>query len=81
MLSCGDDMCIKLWNWEQGWKNIRVHVRCVPNPLDLRGPLALRDAGEVQPQGQQHLRVVLSGQHNQGVGPERLLSLLLPERA
>ena len=24
MLSCGDDMSIKLWNWDQGWKNIRV---------------------------------------------------------
>lgn len=24
ILTCGDDMSIKLWNWEQGWKNIRV---------------------------------------------------------
>ena len=24
ILSCGDDMTIKLWNWEQDWKLVRV---------------------------------------------------------
>ena len=81
ILSCGDDMSIKLWNWDQGWKNIRVPLRSASDPVDIRRPLPLRDAGQVQPQRQQHIRLVLSRQHNQGLGPERVLALLLPNRA
>jgi len=24
ILTCSDDMLIKLWDWEKGWKNVQV---------------------------------------------------------
>ena len=60
VLSCGDDMSIKLWNWEQGWKLVRVRL-VLASHVDLRGPLALRDAGALQPEGRLELRLRESG--------------------
>ena len=28
VLSGGDDMMIKLWNWDQNWRNVRVLFFC-----------------------------------------------------
>ncbi len=36
-------------------------------PAGLRGPHPLRDGGANQPQGQQHLRLRLTGQDREGV--------------
>jgi WD40 repeat protein len=70
VLTASDDMTIKLWDWEKGWKNVRVFEgnsrRCIPravnNRSDTDGAVRLRHVPGHQPQGHQYLCLGLLGQ-------------------
>jgi WD40 repeat protein len=75
VLTGSDDMTIKGWDWEKGWKNTQVcsfyHFAfdrrddIYPLELDLRRPHTLYYEFGVQPQGPQHIRIIVSGPHCQ----------------
>ena len=116
ILSCSDDMLIKLWDWEKVclWlSTLPVPGSCMSTAEiivqralnssdvgkrrfsanifiqfarrlgraglgvhpDLRGPLALRHAVHLQPEGHQHLRQRVAGPHRQGLLSYQRLSL------
>lgn len=64
VLTASDDMTIKLWDWEKGWKNVRVfegNSRMFSRFCNRRsGRLTtwnrLRDVPGHQSQGHQHIR-------------------------
>ena len=38
VLTASDDMLIKLWDWERGWKNIMVRPMCLSRHVVLGFP-------------------------------------------
>ena len=58
VLTASDDMTIKAWDWDKGWKCIQVRgsftrlaVAIEARPLDLRRPHPLYHEPRIQPQG------------------------------
>ena len=70
VLTASDDMTIKLWDWEKGWKNVRVfegnsRMCMVGAPhgwTNTDGTARLRHVPGDQSQGHKHLRLGLLGQ-------------------
>lgn len=64
VLTASDDMTIKLWDWEKGWKNVRVfegNSRMLERDYELYGWRLtvcdrLRNVPSHQPQGYKHIR-------------------------
>jgi WD40 repeat protein len=71
VLTASDDMTIKLWDWEKGWKNVRVfegNSRMWMTESAVTGRriadrwIRLRDVAGHQPQGHKYLCFGLLGQ-------------------
>ena len=70
VLTASDDMTIKLWDWEKGWKNVRVFegnsrmpiLRLPREWMDIDGAVRLRNVPGDQPKGHKHIRLGLLGQ-------------------
>ena len=70
VLTASDDMTIKLWDWEKGWKNVRVFegnsrmcmVGAAHEWKNTDGTARLRHVLGDQPQGHKHFRLGLLGQ-------------------
>ena len=74
VLTASDDMTIKLWDWEKGWKNVRVFegnsrtwmIRAAQKRRSADGAVRLRHVPGHQPQGHQYLCLGMLGQDRYG---------------
>jgi WD40 repeat protein len=88
VLTASDDMTIKLWDWEKGWKNVRVFEgnsrmwkagSAVTRRRNADRRTRLRDVSGDQPQGHKYLCFGLLGQ-DRCVAPQSLLFAPLTRR-
>jgi WD40 repeat protein len=89
VLTASDDMTIKLWDWEKGWKNVRVFegnsrmsatTWTVPRRNADSAPRLCYVPGH-QPQGHKYLRLSLLGQDRSEPSSAHLVSSLTPEQS